>query len=225
MSMIAVHRELEIDETPLAERIVEEAVRQAEVLGWEGVRLTEVAARLEVPVSRVLVEYRDLDAVANAWFARGWRAMLDDKPEDFSHWPERARLEHCLLAWFDAFAGHRRVTVEMLRTKAHLPHLHTWVPMAFDLSRTIQWLREAAGLEARYGTRRAQVEEVALTALFLATLAVWARDHSEGQTRTRHFLEKQLSRGDGWMKWLPGGGHGKTPPGSADTLDRSNVRA
>ncbi|MFY0991981.1 hypothetical protein [Halomonas sp. C05BenzN] len=210
MSMIGIHHDPGVDEPPLGERIVDEAVRQAEIVGWEAVRLTTVAARLELPMDRVLDEYRDLDAVANAWFRRGWRAMLADKPEGFAHWPERARLEHCLLAWFGTFAGHRRVTVEMLRTKAHLPHLHTWVPMVFDLSRTIQWWREAADLDAPYGSRRAQVEEVALTALFVATLAVWARDHSEGQTRTRRFLEKRLSRGDGWMKWVPGG-HARAP--------------
>ncbi|PXX97386.1 TetR/AcrR family transcriptional regulator [Halomonas sp. LBP4] len=210
MSMISVHHEPGVDETALGERVVEEAVRQGEILGWQAVRLTEVAARLGVPMSQVLAEYRDLDAVANAWFRRGWQAMLDEKPEGFAHWPEQARLEHCLLAWFGAFAAHRRVTVEMLRTKAHLPHLHTWVPMVFDLSRTIQWLREAAALEARYGSRRARVEEMALTALFTATLAVWARDHSENQTRTRRFLEKRLSRGDSWMKWVPGG-HTRTP--------------
>lgn len=210
MSMMSVHRDARVDETPLGERILWEAVRQGEVVGWAGVRLTEVAARLELPMHRMLAEYRDLDAVANAWFRRGWQAMLDEAPEGFAGWPERSRLEHCLLAWFGAFAAHRRVTVEMLRHKAHPPHPHTWVPMVFDLSRTIQWLREAARLEARYGTRRAQVEEVALTALFVATLAVWARDDSENQARTRRFLEKGLSGGEGWMKWVPGG-HLKAP--------------
>lgn len=210
MSMISVHRDARGEETPLGERIMMEAVRQGEVEGWQSVRLTEVAARLELPMSRLLAEYRDLDAVANAWFRRGWQAMLDEPPEGFADWPERSRLEHCLLAWFGAFAAHRRVTVEMLCHKAHPPHLHTWVPMLFDLSRTIQWLREAARLEARYGSRRAQVEEVALTALFMATLAVWARDDSDNQARTRRFLEKRLSRGEGWMKWVPGS-HAKAP--------------
>ncbi|PRY72046.1 hypothetical protein [Halomonas ventosae] len=204
MSMMSVHRDAPGDETPLAERIMSEAVRQGEVLGWHSVRLTEVAARLELPMRAVLAEYRDLDAVANAWFLRGWQAMLDESPEGLADWPERARLEHCLLAWFGAFSAHRRVTVEMLCHKAHPPHLHTWVPMVFDLSRTIQWLREAARLQACYGSRRAQVEEVALTALFVATLAVWARDDSHSQARTRRFLEKRLSRGEGCMKWVPG---------------------
>lgn len=205
MSMTPVHRDARRDETPLGERIMREAVRQGEVVGWQSVRLTEVAARLELPMSAVLAEYRDLDAVANAWFSKGWQAMLDQPPEGFAGWPERSRLEHRLLAWFGAFSAHRRLTVEMLCHKAHPPHLHTWGPMLFDLSRTIQWLREAARLEARYGSRRAQVEEVALTALFVATLAVWARDDSHAQVRTRRFLEKRLSNGEGWMKWVPGG--------------------
>ncbi|MFO7647127.1 hypothetical protein [Halomonas sp. 3H] len=205
MTLIAVHHDPGADETALRDRVVDEALRQAKIHGWEAVRLTEVAARLALPMSPVLAEFRDLDAVANAWFARGLEAMLADKPDGFAHWPEAQRLEHCLLAWCDALAVHRRVTVEMLHTKAHLPHLHTWVPMVFDLSRIVQWWREAARLPAPYGTRRAQVEELALTGLFLATLAVWARDTSEGQGRTRRFLEKRLAHGARWMNRVPGG--------------------
>lgn len=205
MSMIAVHPAPGGDETPFRERVVQEALRQAERRGWQAVRLTEVAARLEAPMSQLLAEFRDLDAVANAWFQRGWEAMLAEKPEGFERWPECRRLEYSLLAWFDALSAHRHVTVEMLRAKAHPPHPHTWVPMVFDLSRTVQWWREAAGLEARYGTRRARAEEMALTGLFVATLVVWGRDESEGQARTRRFLERRLTRGACWMRWLPGG--------------------
>ncbi|WP_416137364.1 TetR/AcrR family transcriptional regulator [Halomonas sp. HK25] len=205
MTLIAVHHDPGADETSLRDRVVDEALHQAEQHGWEAVRLSEVGTRLEVPMAAVLDEFRDLDAVANAWFQRGLEAMLADTPDGFAHWPEAQRLEHCLLAWFDALAAHRRVTVAMLRTKAHLPHLHTWVPMLFDLSRTVQWWREAARLPTPYGTRRAQVEELALTALFLATLAVWAGDASDGQVRTRRFLEKRLARGSRWMTWVPGG--------------------
>ena len=214
MSMIAVHDSSTTDSS-YVDQVVDEAVRQAEERGWEAVRLTEVARALELPISLVLSRFRDLDAVANAWFQRGWLAMLAEKPATFEDWPERVRIEHCLLAWFDAFAAHHRVTVQMLWTKAHLPHLHTWVPMAFDLSRTVQWLREAAQLEARYGTRRAQVEEVALTSLFLATLAVWSCDSSDGQHRTRQFVERRLKRGESCMKWVPGMRRKAASPASA----------
>jgi hypothetical protein len=63
----------------------------------------------------------------------------------------------------------------MLRGKLHLPHLHHWVPMIFNLSRTIQWLREAAQMSGEYETDKAKREEVGLTALFLAALTVWMR--------------------------------------------------
>lgn len=174
--------------------------------GWSAVRLHDVAARLDIPPNRVLEHYRDLDGVADAWFRRAWEAMLAPKAASFAARPAKQRIEACLLAWFDALAPHRRVTAEMLRGKMHLPHPHHWVPMIFNLSRTIQWLREAALLPAVYGTRRAQMEEVGLTGLFLATLLVWTRDETPGQERTRKILRRRLDRADRLMTrlWGPG---------------------
>jgi hypothetical protein len=107
-----------------------------------------------------------------------------------------------LLRWFDSLAGHRRVTGEMLAVKMYLPHPHHWVPMIFNLSRLIQWLRDAAGLDA--GGHRRQIEEIGLTALFLATLAVWVRDGSPDQERTRRFLDRRLCTADKTMARLFG---------------------
>jgi hypothetical protein len=47
-------------------------------------------------------------------------------------------------------------------------------------------------MPAPYGTRRASMEEITLTAVFVATLLVWTRDDSLGQERTRSFLRSQL---------------------------------
>jgi AcrR family transcriptional regulator len=174
-------------------RILDAALTIAEEKGhWSAVRLHDVADRLSVPPSQMLDCYRDLDAVADAWFLRGLKAMAGPKPPDFLEQPEWRRIEFCLLAWFDALAAHRRVSVQMLRGKLHLSHPHHWVPMVFSLSRAIQWLREAARLSAEYGTRQAQREEVGLTALFLAALIVWTRDDSVSQKRTKRFLRREL---------------------------------
>jgi AcrR family transcriptional regulator len=199
-------------ETPLADRIVDAAVAIADAHGWAGVRMVDIAARLGIPAAEIPRYFRDVDSVANAWFLRAWQAMLAPKPADFAVWPARERIEHCLLAWFDQLATHHRVSVEMLGGKLHAPHPHTWVPMVFDLSRTIHWLREAAMLPARYGTRRANMEEVGLTWLFLGTLAVWTRDSTPGQDRTRRFLNRRLREADGMMTAIWGRGR---PPGMA----------
>lgn len=179
---------------PLAERVVEEALGLAEQVGWGNVRLRRIAERLDVPLSEVAALYRDLDAVANAWFARSLAAMLAEAPPGFADLPARERIYLVMTRWFDTSAAHRRVTGEMLRGKLYPSHPHHWVPMIFSLSRLIQWVREIAQLDAGGGRR--QVEEVGLTLLFLITLTIWLGDDSEEQERTRHFLRRRLSEAD-----------------------------
>ena len=128
--------------------------------------------------------------------------QLAPAPPGFDSQPAEERLHCMMMRWFDALAPHRRVTGEMLRTKLYPSHPHHWVPMIFNLSRTIQWLRDAAMLDA--GGRRRQVEEVGLTALFLAALGVWLRDESSDQAHTRDWLRRRLANSDRLMVRLWG---------------------
>jgi AcrR family transcriptional regulator len=194
----------------MGQRIVDTAIELAEQVGWSGVRLREVAARLEISLAELQDHYSDLDGVADAWFARAWQAILGPPPNDFASLPAEARLHMLLMRWFDALAPHREITDQMLREKLYLSHPHHWVPMIFNLSRTIQWLRDAALLDT--GGYRRQVEEIGLTALFLATLAVWRRDQSPDQARTRAFLRRRLAEADRAMVFFWGAA---PPPASS----------
>lgn len=180
-----------------AQEILATALAVAETDGWSKVRLRVVADRLGLSMADVLTHYKDLDAIANAWFRSGWDAMLQSPPDDFDDLPARDRLDLVIMRWFDALAPHRRVTGEMLSAKLWYAHPHHWVPAIFDLSRTIQWIRDAAKLDAT-GVQR-QMEEVGLTGLFLATLRVWLRDESENQEKTRTFLKRRLALADRTM--------------------------
>src|SRR5690606_35094125 len=93
--------------------------------------------------------------------------------------------------------------------------------LIFNLSRTIQWLREAALLEGR-GPRRG-FEEIALTGLFLGALSRWVRDDSPGQERTRLYIRRRLERGERFMSrrrrdpyphWEPPPGRPEAPEGT-----------
>lgn len=179
------------------QKIVDETIKLAERIGWSRVRLRLVAEEMGVSLAEIKSHFRDLDAVADAWFGRAWDAMLAAPPDGFADRPVPDRLHVLLMRWFDALAPHRTVTHQMLSEKLYLSHPHHWVPMIFNLSRTIQWLRDAALLDA--GGRQRQVEEIGLTALFLATLAVWRRDDTPDQERTRRFLERRLARADRTM--------------------------
>ena len=187
-------------DAPSAALVLDTALNRAEQHGWDSLRLRELAAELDVPLSEILVHYRDADAIADAWFGRALAAMLAPPPEGFAALPAQERLRLTMLRWFDALAPHRRVTGEMLAGKAYPSHPHHWVPMIFNLSRTIHWLRDAAGLDA--GGRRRQVEEVGLTALFLATLRDWLRDETPDQERTKARLARRLAGADRVMASL-----------------------
>ena len=186
----------------LAERIVDSAIACGEEVGWENVRLRHVADRLGVPVSEIGARFADLDAVANAWFGRGWKAMQQPLPPEVLALPARDRLEEVLWRWFQTLGTHRQITVQMLKTKLWPFHPHHWLPLPFNLSRTIQWLRDVAGCDAE--APRRELEEIGLTWLFLATLAIWSRDGSDHQQHTRRFLRHRLMNASSLLTLLFG---------------------
>jgi AcrR family transcriptional regulator len=180
----------------LRDRVVDTSVRAAEEVGWENLRLRNVAQRLRVPLTTVLENFRDTDAVADAWFSRALTVMVRPPEAGFKALSARKRVHVVLMRWFDAHATHRKLVGEMLRTKLYPSHPHHWVPMIFSLSRLIQWVREAARLDAS-GYQR-QMEEIGLTWVFLRTLRVWLRDETPGQEYTRRYLDRRL----GWLNRL-----------------------
>lgn len=182
---------------PRRDDILAAALAMAEADGWGHLSMRRLAASLGMSMAELRAEFRDADAIADAWFRRAQDAMLAPVGKRFRDLPAKERLRVLMLRWFDELAPHRRVTAEMLGAKTWLFHPHHYVPMVFHLSRLIQSLRDAAGLD---GTgRRRQVEEIGLTALFLSTLARWCRDESDGQERTRRFLDRRLGQADALM--------------------------
>lgn len=176
----------------LAAGIVDAAVARAERVGWDATRLADVAADLGLALPEVLEHFRDKDALADAWFLRAMDAMLAEA-DRVRRRPAGERVEALLLAWFAALARSRKVSAQMIRAKLYPAHPHHWVPLIFSLSRTVQWLRDAARLEAA-GLRR-QAEEIGLSALLLGALAVFCRDGSAGHARTKTFLKSGLAAG------------------------------
>lgn len=185
----------------LADRIVDTVLELAEEGSWDGLRLHAVADRLGISLAELRRHYRDADAIADAWLARADLAALACREDaGFDERPPPERLYLVIMRWLDSLGGHRRVTRQIFAAKGYFGHPHHNLKLVTWTSRTVQWLREAAGLNA--GGRRRQVEEIGLTVLFVATLALWLRDESEGQERTRRFLNRRLKQADRVMARL-----------------------
>jgi len=178
-------------DSQLADRILDAALAIAGNGSWEDLQLHEVAATLDIPLERIREYYAQKDDLAEAWFDRADRVLLSWQPEQmFYRLPEVTRLQQVIMHWFDALEPHRRITREMLCYKLEFGHIHLQALGVMRISRTVQWFREAARLQARSLNR--VVEETAITATYLASFARWLYDASPGSRETRQFLEAAL---------------------------------
>jgi AcrR family transcriptional regulator len=194
-----------------ADRIVDAAIALAEERGWENVRLYLVADRLGIGLGEIGNQFRDLDAVANAWFGRARRTLLRLAPTALAGRPPPERLHAAMMAWFDALAPHHAVTVQMLDAKLYPSHPHHWVPMIFDLSRLMHDFLDVARIAS--AGRRRQLAEVGLTMIFLATLRDWRRRPEGAGER----LSRRLAGADRLLARLDKGRNPRFSPAAAAT--------
>lgn len=175
----------------LRERILDEALVLAAEDCWEAVRLNAVAARLGVALDAVRREFAEKEDLVDAFFDRADAHMLArSEAADMALLEPRQRLQTLMLAWFAFLAPYRRVVREMIGGKLEPGHLHVQIPGLLRVSRTVQWLREAAGLDATFLRRAA--EETVLTGIYLAAFTRWMLDESEGSRATAEFVERSL---------------------------------
>ena len=189
---------------PLADRILDSALKLAEQGSWESMHLYEIAEALDITLDQIRQHYPQKDDLVEAWFDRADRAVLQIAPSPaFLRLGEIERLHYAIMNWFDALASHRRLTRQMLAYKLEFGHVHLQTLGIMRISRTVQWFREAARVESL--DLRRIVEEVGTTAIYLMSFTRWLYDDSLGSEKTRAFLDRQLRRADrcgtvfGWL--------------------------
>jgi AcrR family transcriptional regulator len=187
----------------LAGRILDTALELGERRGWDALHVHEIAQALGITVADIRRCYDQKDAIAEAWFDRADVALL--AAPQAPGWMElspRQRIHGAIFAWLDALAPHRRLTAAMLRYKLQPEHLHLQALGLTRISRTVQWIREAACLPSA-GWRR-ELEEAALTGIYVSTFTFWLSDASPGAARTHALLDRLLSLAEDAALRLPG---------------------
>lgn len=186
----------------LRERIVDTALDLAERSSWETVRLHQVAVALGIVLDDVRGHFREKEDIVDAWFDRADAAMLRAAAAPgFQALSVRARLHRLVMAWLGALAAHRRVTRQMTLGKLEPGHVHYQIAGLLRVSRTVQWLREAAHRESVLPWRA--VEETALTGIYLATFLHWMWDESPEAKRTSELLNRLLARAGSVARLFP----------------------
>ena len=172
----------------LRESIVDAALDLAERSSWESVRLHHIAEELGISLDQIRLEFGEKEKIVDCWFDRADQAMLRITISQGSD--PAQRIEAAMLAWLGELGKHQKPTRQMIYNKFEFGHIHYQVDGALRVSRTVQWLREAAGLEDTLPWRA--LSEAGLTLVFLATFFYWMFDSSPQYDATRRFLRKKL---------------------------------
>ncbi|HQU16492.1 MAG: hypothetical protein B7Z66_02180 [Chromatiales bacterium 21-64-14] len=203
-------------------RILDAALVIADARSWEAVRLAEAARDADIPLAQVPTWFREKEDLVDAWFARADQALLRDAAtRDCQGLAPRARMHRGIMTWLGALAPHRRVTRQMVLGRLEPGHLHTQYRALRGVSRTVQWLREAAGRDARYPWRA--VEETVLTGIFMTTFTYWLWDDSADAVRSARLLDRLLRCAEPMARVTPLGARPATHrPGAEDPPRRSS---
>ena len=176
----------------LKQRILDIALDLAENSSWEDIQLRDIASELEIPLYDIQKYYLQKDDLVEAWFDRADQAMLQLSLIDLAQLNFTDRLHSIMFTWLDTLSSHRLVTRQMLWYKLEPLHIHLQVLGLLRISRTVQWIRELAGLNDRNLKRI--TNEIGLTAVYLCTFVYWLQDDSKDQKNTRQFLQRKLER-------------------------------
>ncbi len=174
------------------DKIIDTALALGTRTSWEAVRLHDVADTLGITLNDVRQYFREKEDVVDAWFDRADSLMLKEaEVPDFLALTPRQRLHRLMMTWLRALAPQRRVTTQMICGKLEPGHLHIQIPGLLRISRTVQWVREAARRDAT-AIRRA-LEETGLTTIYLMTFVYWMNDDSSDSANTCRFLDRCLA--------------------------------
>ena len=182
-------------DSPLADRILDTAVELAEQTSWEALYLHQVARNLNITLDELHRHFSVKDELVEAWYDRADSAMLQAaEAPAFETLTIRERLHSLIMAWLDFLATRKTVSRDMLLYKLEPAHIHLQIQGVLRISRTVQWIREAARMDATHLQRIA--EEIGLTGIYLNTFVYWMFDRSGQQANTRRFLDRKLARAE-----------------------------
>ena len=197
--------------------IVDAALELGKNQSWEAVRLHDVAETTGISLNKEKTLFREKEEIVDAWFDRADSAMLKEAERSgFQALDPRQRLHQLIMTWLATLAPYRNVTRQMIYGKMEPGHLHVQIPGLLRISRTVQWIREAAQLDATYVHRA--LEETGLTSIYLMTFFYWMKDNTPESKKTGNFLDKLLGAGEKLEQLLCAGNCSSAPKKTSDTL-------
>ncbi len=182
------------------QKIIEAALKLAETKKWPDISMTEIARAAKVSLAQMRGEFSGKSAILKAFMAQIDQVVLDQAAEDVVDENPRDRLFDIIMLRFEALEPYKAALNNII------PSLRCHPAMALELSgailRSAKWMLIAAGLETHGSAAFVRTRGLAL--VFGKTMEVWLGDEDAGMAKTMAELDKQLRRGEDWLKALRG---------------------
>jgi AcrR family transcriptional regulator len=182
------------------QKIIEAALKLAETKKWPEISMTEIARAAKVSLAQMRGEFSGKSAILKAFMAQIDQVVLDQAAEDVVDEEPRDRLFDIIMLRFEALEPYKAALNNII------PSLRLHPTMALELSgailRSAKWMLIAAGLETHGSAAFVRTRGLAL--VFGKTMEVWLVDEDAGLAKTMAELDKQLRRGEDWLKALRG---------------------
>jgi AcrR family transcriptional regulator len=165
---------------------------------FEEIGFRDIAARSGVALARCRAEFDSLLAVLAAQMEAIDRKVLEGGEPDLEQEPPRERLFDVLMRRLEALAPHKAAVRSLVRSARCNP------PLALALNglavRSQQWMLTAAGISS--SGLRGLIRAQGLACLYANVMRTWLDDEDPGLARTMAALDRELSRGARWSRFL-----------------------
>jgi len=182
------------------QKIIDAALKLAENREWPEISIVEIARAAKVTLAQVRGEFSGKSAILKAFMAQIDQVVLDQAAEDVGEEEPRDRLFDIVMLRLEAMEPYKPAL------KNIIPHLKRHPGLALELSGSIicsaRWMLVAAGLETQGSAAFVRTRGLAL--VIGKTLDVWLEDEDAGLAKTMAELDRQLRRGESWLKTLRG---------------------
>jgi AcrR family transcriptional regulator len=164
----------------------------------EEIDFAQVARRANVSLADCRKEFDSVLSVLDAFLRDIDRKVLDGGDSDVAEEPARERLFDVLMRRLEALTPHKAAIRSLARSARCNPGLALALN-AFAV-RSQSWMLTAADISSA-GVRGA-IRAQGMACLYSNVMRTWLDDDDPGQARTMAALDRELSRGASWSRFL-----------------------
>lgn len=176
--------------------IIDALMRLAALHDWDAISLSDIAQEAGMDLGTMRAAFPSKGAILGAYSRRIDLAVLKDDGADMADETARERLFDVLMRRIDAMAPHKAALKRIAKAVRRDPL--TMAALNSAALNSQRYMLAAAGISAEDALGPIKAQGAVLA--FAATLETWFEDEDPGMARTLARLDKELRRGETFIK-------------------------